>query len=398
MGLQVTARMSLLDTRYVKYEHAVIGTIITTLNTGSVVLTFFPNFNLSLNDPYLSTALKVQIPGFQASSDALFIMADSGQIPTIVQAPKQLEKEDLQKLIPTEWVTNYEKLQASQSKPVQATDPLFINQRDGTIKTIFTKTGESSSAPSIFQASMIQPVSRPREKIPIHSFQSSRNTSSGMCPRDEPPRMHFVFSFQVYAPSVKVKTKLKNGTYSIKSKPIYPGCVFLWCVLNKELHDFVREECAGVGGFIGSKVGNNKRQINRPRPVSVEDMEEIFREAKEEQEKYDREFEEEQQKEGVPNSLKLADDDVTKLVTDSKSTRGFQKVSDSPANDSPRKKTSKLPTAGSTVRVVSGTFAEFVGTLKKLNRKTGKATVGFTLFGKETLIELDRREIVAENE
>ncbi|EEF34514.1 hypothetical protein RCOM_0085990 [Ricinus communis] len=127
-------------------------------------------------------------------------------------------------------------------------------------------------------------------------------------------------------------------------------------------------------------------------------MEEIFREAKEEQEKYDREFEEEQQKEGVPNSLKLADDDVTKLVTDSKSTRGFQKVSDSPANDSPRKKTSKLPTAGSTVRVVSGTFAEFVGTLKKLNRKTGKATVGFTLFGKETLIELDRREIVAENE
>ncbi|XP_048226144.1 transcription termination/antitermination protein NusG [Ricinus communis] len=204
--------------------------------------------------------------------------------------------------------------------------------------------------------------------------------------------------FKVYAPSVKVKTKLKNGTYSIKSKPIYPGCVFLWCVLNKELHDFVREECAGVGGFIGSKVGNNKRQINRPRPVSVEDMEEIFREAKEEQEKYDREFEEEQQKEGVPNSLKLADDDVTKLVTDSKSTRGFQKVSDSPANDSPRKKTSKLPTAGSTVRVVSGTFAEFVGTLKKLNRKTGKATVGFTLFGKETLIELDRREIVAENE
>ncbi|XP_048229695.1 uncharacterized protein LOC125370070 [Ricinus communis] len=100
-------------------------------------------------------------------------MADSGQISTIVQAPRQLEKEDLQKLIPTEWVTNYEKLQASQAKPVQATDPLFVNQKDGTVKTIFTKTGESSSAPTIFQASMIQPVSRPREKISIHSFQSS---------------------------------------------------------------------------------------------------------------------------------------------------------------------------------------------------------------------------------
>eukprot|EP00257_Ricinus_communis_P017935 XP_015576506.1 uncharacterized protein LOC107261470 [Ricinus communis] len=152
MGLPVTARMSLLDTRYLRYEHAVIGTIVTTFNTRSVVLTFFPNFNLSLNDPYLLTALKVQVQ-------------ITGEI-------KQLEREDLQKLIPTEWVTNYEKLQASQAKPVQATDPLFVNQKDGTIKKIFTKIEESSSAPSIFQASMIQPVSRPREKIPIHSFQS----------------------------------------------------------------------------------------------------------------------------------------------------------------------------------------------------------------------------------
>ncbi|XP_015583303.1 uncharacterized protein LOC107262375 [Ricinus communis] len=118
-------------------------------------------------------AFNLQIPGFQASSDALFIMVDSGQIPTIVQAPRQLEREDLQKLIPTEWVTNYEKLQASQAKPVQGTDPLFVTQKDGTVKIIFTKIEESSSAPSIFQASMIQPVSRPREKIPIHSFQSS---------------------------------------------------------------------------------------------------------------------------------------------------------------------------------------------------------------------------------
>ncbi|XP_015582789.1 uncharacterized protein LOC107262296 [Ricinus communis] len=118
-------------------------------------------------------AFNLQIPGFQATFDALFIMADSGQVPTIVQTPRQLEREDLQKLIPTEWVTNYEKLHASQAKLVQATDPLFVTQKDGTVKIIFTKIEESSSALSIFQASMIQPVSRPREKIPIHSFQSS---------------------------------------------------------------------------------------------------------------------------------------------------------------------------------------------------------------------------------
>lgn len=61
--------------------------------------------------------------------------------------------------------------------------------------------------------------------------------------------------FQVYAPAVHVKRRLKNGSYSIKPKPLFPGCIFFRCVLNKELHDFVREY-DGVGGFIGSKVGN----------------------------------------------------------------------------------------------------------------------------------------------
>ncbi|XP_050212658.1 uncharacterized protein LOC126664345 [Mercurialis annua] len=204
--------------------------------------------------------------------------------------------------------------------------------------------------------------------------------------------------FKVYAPSLKIKTKLKNGTYSVKSKPIFPGCVFLWCVLNRELHEFIREECTGVGGFIGSIVGNNKRQINRPKPVSAKDMEDMFRQAKEEQEKYDRDFEEEQKKDGVLNSLKLADKGVTKSDTNTQPTGTTLKVSDPPATGSPRKMNSKLPTVGSTVRVVSGTFAEFVGTLKKSNRKTRKVTVGFTLFGKETLVDLDRHEIVPEND
>ncbi|KDP24511.1 hypothetical protein JCGZ_25075 [Jatropha curcas] len=203
--------------------------------------------------------------------------------------------------------------------------------------------------------------------------------------------------YKVYAPSIKVKTKLKNGTYSVKPKPVFPGCVFLWCVLNKEIHDFIRE-CNGVGGFVGSKVGNTKRQINRPRPVSVEDMEEIFRQAKEEQEKYDEAFQEEQQEEGALNSEKLVGNENMKLDTDSNPTRGSRKISDPPVNGSPRKKKSKLLKAGSTVRVKSGTFAEFAGILKKLNRKTGEATVGFTLFGKETLVDLDLHEIVEETE
>ncbi|KAH9780744.1 hypothetical protein KPL71_008201 [Citrus sinensis] len=60
-GLPVTARLALLDTRFKEYQHAVIGTVLTTLHPGSVLLTFYPNFNLSLDDPNLPTTLKAPI-------------------------------------------------------------------------------------------------------------------------------------------------------------------------------------------------------------------------------------------------------------------------------------------------------------------------------------------------
>ena len=60
-GLLVTARIALLDTRFKQYQHAIIGTVLTTLHAGSALLTFYPNFNLSLLDSNLVTTLKVQI-------------------------------------------------------------------------------------------------------------------------------------------------------------------------------------------------------------------------------------------------------------------------------------------------------------------------------------------------
>ena len=60
-GLPVTARIALLDTKFKQYQHAVIGTVLTTLHAGSVLLTFYPNFNMSLEDPNLPTTIKVQI-------------------------------------------------------------------------------------------------------------------------------------------------------------------------------------------------------------------------------------------------------------------------------------------------------------------------------------------------
>ncbi|KAM7254876.1 hypothetical protein ACFE04_020117 [Oxalis oulophora] len=203
--------------------------------------------------------------------------------------------------------------------------------------------------------------------------------------------------FKVYAPAIQVKRKLKNGTISIKPKPIFPGCVFLQCVMNREVHDFLRE-VEGVSGFVGAKVGTNKRQINKPRPVSDDDMEVVFREAKEEQEKYEQSLMEELKEEEksfnpdkvIINTQSEADNITVSMIEEAKpKARSRKKASVPQKND-------KIFAPGSTVRVVSGNFVDFVGILKKVSRKTKMATVGFTLFGKESLVELSLDEIVAE--
>ncbi|KAH9680173.1 hypothetical protein KPL71_026451 [Citrus sinensis] len=138
-GLPVTARIALPDTKFKQYQYAVIGTVLTTLHAGSVLLTFYPNFNLSLEDPNLPTTIKVQIklqgaeqtptskiatlhhqivyrlqnhaldlPTPHTTSDALMILADTDTIPTIIQIPKQIQKQELLTHMPLEWLTNYE--------------------------------------------------------------------------------------------------------------------------------------------------------------------------------------------------------------------------------------------------------------------------------------------------
>ncbi|KAK1412411.1 hypothetical protein QVD17_33643 [Tagetes erecta] len=174
--------------------------------------------------------------------------------------------------------------------------------------------------------------------------------------------------FQVFDAAVQEKSKLKNGKISVKPKSLYPGCVFFHCILNRELHNFIREDCEGVGGFVGRMVGNTKRQINKPRPVSKDDMEAIFEEVKEKQEAANKAFEE----------LLLTAPSSDKKVS----------------NKTKSKKPATL--LGSAVRIVSGDFVDFSGTIKKLDKKRGLATVGFTLFGKETIADLNLSEIVQE--
>ena len=140
-GLPVVFRISLLDSRFLEYQNAIIGTVQTTLNAGTVFVTLFPNFNVSLKNPHLCDALKVQvqitrasqvqdtfavtlhyqlayrlqnhafdmaIPDMAQSNDALLIQVDPRMTPMCTFVPRQLNKDQMTSLFLESWITKYE--------------------------------------------------------------------------------------------------------------------------------------------------------------------------------------------------------------------------------------------------------------------------------------------------
>ncbi|KAK2645548.1 hypothetical protein Ddye_020743 [Dipteronia dyeriana] len=131
-GLPVTARIALLNTIYKQYEHAAIGTCLSTLHAGSISLTYYPNFNIPLRDQNLHNCLKIQLqvvgapmmpnsymatlhhqiayrlqdhaldlPDPGHTGDTIFIKAEiEDEFPTIIQIRKQLPREKLTEIIP----------------------------------------------------------------------------------------------------------------------------------------------------------------------------------------------------------------------------------------------------------------------------------------------------------
>ncbi|KAI5434659.1 hypothetical protein KIW84_021474 [Lathyrus oleraceus] len=175
----VFCKIALLDSSYLHYDNVVIGTVLTTLHAGSVVLTIFPNYNVSLNDNTLSTRLNVQVqitgtdqvpeamsatlhhqiiyrlqnhsidlPFSCCSSDSLLVVTNREEdIPSIVQIPRRITREELTQLIPLEWITNYERLHVDR-RPIQSQEATFRRSIDKTVKAIFKKPDEGSSSMS----------------------------------------------------------------------------------------------------------------------------------------------------------------------------------------------------------------------------------------------------------
>ncbi|KAH9716848.1 hypothetical protein KPL71_021595 [Citrus sinensis] len=186
----------MLDTRFKQYQDVVIGTVLTTLHAGSVLLTFYPN---------LPTTLKVQIqiqgaeqissakiatlhhqlvyrlqnhaldlPTPEHHSDTLMVLAESDQIPTIIQIPRQIPRHELIKLMPLEWISNYEQFH-NNTAPIQTSESMFERRQDGTVRMTFKPPPSAPQEPprlSFNYSSMITAVQTAQEDLPITGFNS----------------------------------------------------------------------------------------------------------------------------------------------------------------------------------------------------------------------------------
>ena len=182
-----------------------IGTVLTTLHAGSVVLTIFPNYNVSLRDPTLSQRMKVQIQitGAEQVSEAhsttlhhqiiyrlqnhavnlslptshdsaLFVLANNQEeTPSIVQIPRNISRKELQELIPLQWVIGYEKLREN-TKPLSTSQATFRRSVDELVTTTFKKPDEASSSNSseVFHSLMIKPKVKEDSRMPIFAVKA----------------------------------------------------------------------------------------------------------------------------------------------------------------------------------------------------------------------------------
>ena len=97
--------------------------------------------------------------------------ADTDTIPTIIQIPKQIQKQELLQLMPLEWLTNYEQFHQN-SEPVQTSQAVFERWTDRQVKLSFQTPDKSSpDPPRLSYTAMITAVPTGQESnLPIYGF------------------------------------------------------------------------------------------------------------------------------------------------------------------------------------------------------------------------------------
>ncbi|KAH9649293.1 hypothetical protein KPL70_025931 [Citrus sinensis] len=102
------------------------------------------------------------------------VLAESNQIPTIIQIPRQLPRHELIKLMPLEWISNYEQFH-NNTAPIQTSESMFERCQDGTVRMTFKPPPSAPQEPprlSFTYSSMITAVQTAQEDLPISGFNS----------------------------------------------------------------------------------------------------------------------------------------------------------------------------------------------------------------------------------
>ncbi|KAH9744328.1 hypothetical protein KPL70_003652 [Citrus sinensis] len=102
------------------------------------------------------------------------VLAESDQIPTIIQIPRQIPRHELIKLMPLEWISNYEQFH-NNTAPIQTSEGMFERRHDGTVRMTFKPPPSAPQEPprlSFTYSSMITAVQTAQEDLPITGFNS----------------------------------------------------------------------------------------------------------------------------------------------------------------------------------------------------------------------------------
>ncbi|PIS29593.1 transcription termination/antitermination factor NusG [Candidatus Saganbacteria bacterium CG08_land_8_20_14_0_20_45_16] len=131
--------------------------------------------------------------------------------------------------------------------------------------------------------------------------------------------------FQVLVPTEEI-VEIKGGKRLVKVKKMFPGYVFLDMILTEETWYLMRET-PGVARFIGTKV--------QPTPVSGKEMQRVLKQL------------------GKEERLEIT----------------FER--------------------GEVVRVISGAFRGYTGTVDEVNAERGKLKILINIFGRDTPVEVN---------
>ncbi|GJS47542.1 putative zinc finger, CCHC-type containing protein [Tanacetum coccineum] len=106
------------------------------------VNTFQATFHYQMAYRVQNHSLDILVPGQDNAGDALMIDVDSNATPTCTYVPRQLSREELVKLLPEKWITNYEQIHQA---PVRSTSaPEFVRHENGLVEIKFSSSQPKS--------------------------------------------------------------------------------------------------------------------------------------------------------------------------------------------------------------------------------------------------------------